>query len=108
MRTLFVALAAIVSAFVANGVSAQPSTDDAGAFVVSVDLEGSYFVAGSSNALALNELSVVEQTVAALRRNADLTLVVEADEGTPYASVVRAATLLQQAGAKKIVFRTKS
>ena len=107
MRTLFSVLALIVSAFVVVGASAQLSTDDAGAFVLNVDPQGSYFVAGSSTALALNESSVVEQAVAAVRRNADVTLIVEAAEGTPYESVVRAATLLQQAGAKRIVFRTK-
>jgi biopolymer transport protein ExbD len=107
MRTRFVVLAAIVSAFVAVGASSQPVTDDAGGFVLNVDPQGSFFVAGTSTALALSESSVVEQAVAALRRNADVKLIVEAAESAPYASVVRAATLLQQAGAKRIVFRTK-
>ena len=108
MRTLFVVLGVIASAFFSIGAVAQQSTDDAGTFVLSVDREGAYFVAGSNNALALNESSVVEQAGAALLRNADVTFVVEANEGTPYASVVRAATLLQEAGAKRIVFRTRS
>jgi biopolymer transport protein ExbD len=107
MRTLFVVLGVIISAFFTIGAGAQQSADDASAFVLSVDRQGSYFVAGSNSALALTESSVVEQAAAALRRNAEVTLVVEASEGTPYASVVRAATLLQQAGARKIAFRTR-
>ena len=108
MRTLSVVLGVNASAFFSIGAGAQQSTDDAGTFVLSVDQEGSYFVAETGSAVALNESSVVEQAIAALRRNADVTLVVEANEDTPYASVVRAATLLQQAGATKIVFRTRS
>ncbi len=104
MRILLVAVAAFALSFVLLGASAQSSVESPAAFVLSVDREGSLSVA----AVRLDESSVVEQAVAALRRNASTALIVEADEGAPYERVQRAALLLQQAGATGINFRTKS
>ena len=104
VRILLVALAAFALSFVLLGASAQSSAEGPAAFVLSVDREGSLSVA----AVRLDESSVVEQAVAALRRNASTALIVEADEGAPYERVQRAALLLQQAGATGINFRTKS
>jgi biopolymer transport protein ExbD len=69
-----------------------------------VDSEGAFFLAGAP----LDEASVVAQAAAALGRDANVALVVEGDTAAPYASVMRAAVLLQQAGAKRIAFRTRN
>jgi biopolymer transport protein ExbD len=71
-----------------------------------VDSQGSFYVADA--VAPLDEASVVAQAGAALSRNADVALVVEGDTAAPYQSVVRAAVLLQEAGAKKISFRTRN
>jgi biopolymer transport protein ExbD len=104
VRIHLVALAAVALSFVLLGVSAQSPVEGPGAFVLSVDREGSLSVA----AVRLDESSVVEQALAALRRDASTRLIVEADEGAPYESVEHAALLLQRAGATGISFRTKS
>jgi biopolymer transport protein ExbD len=106
MRTLLVALGVLVSWFVVVGASAQSSREGADTFVLSVDRQGSFSVAGDGSPLQLNESSVVEQALAALRRGT--ALVVEADERAPFESVKRAAQLLQEAGATSIGFRTRS
>jgi biopolymer transport protein ExbD len=104
VRTLLVTLGILVSSFVVVGASAQSSPEGASTFVLSVDREGSFSVAGDG----LSESSVVEQASAALRKDAATGLVVEADEGAPLESVKRAAQLLQEAGATRIGFRTTS
>ena len=73
-------------------------------FVLSVDQEGSYF----TDSRLLDDTTVVEQTAAALRRDASVSLVIEADARAPHDRVTHAAQLLQQAGATKIAFRTKT
>lgn len=88
---------------VAIGASAQSRGST---FVLSVDREGSFSVAGTG--VVLNESSVLEQAAAALSRDADTALIVEADEGAPFESVKRAAVLLQAAGAQEISFRTRA
>ena len=75
-------------------------------FVLSVDRQGSISVAGTG--VVLNESSVVEEAVAAMSRDADTALIVEADESAPIEGVERAAVLLQTAGARKISFRNRA
>jgi biopolymer transport protein ExbD len=105
VRSLLVGLVVVVSSLVAAGAAAQAPGDQA-TFVVRVDSEGSFFLPG---ALApADEASVVAQAAAALSRDAGIALVVEGDASAPYQSVTRAATLLQEAGAKKISFRTRN
>jgi biopolymer transport protein ExbD len=84
----------------ATAASAQQARS---AFVLSVDRQGSFSVAGTG----VDESSVVEQARAALSRDVNTALVVEGDEGAPFESVKRAAALLQQAGATRISFRTR-
>lgn len=82
------------------------STTRGSTFVLSVDRQGSFSVAGTG--VVLNESSVVERAVAALSRDADTALIIEGDEGAPFEGVERAAVLLQTAGAQKISFRTRA
>jgi len=103
VRSLLVGLVVVVSSFVAAGAAAQAPGDGA-TFVVRVDSEGSLSLPGADG--PVDEASVVAQAAAALSRDADIALVVEAETSAPYQSVTRAATLLQEAGAKRISFRT--
>ena len=107
MRAFLLILGILASWFVLVEAGAQSSRDSADIFVLSVDEQGLFSVSGDDDALRLNESSVVEQAVAALRRDAATTYVVEADEGAPYESVRRAAVLLQEAGATRISFQTR-
>ena len=75
-------------------------------FVLSVDRQGSISMAGTG--VVLNESSGVEEAVAAMSRDADTALIVEADESAPIEGVERAAVLLQTAGARKISFRNRA
>ncbi len=100
MRNLLV-LGVLMSSCIALGASAQ---SPANPFVLNVDREGSFSVAGTG--VALSESAVIDQAVAALGRDASNALIVEGDEGAPLESVKRAAVLLQQAGATQISFRT--
>ena len=105
MRHLRVVLASLISWVILAGASAQLATD-AATFVLSVDRQGAYFSAADGT--PLDEAAVVAQASAALSRDADTGVVVEAEEDAPYQSVVRAAALLQRAGAKAISFRTRT
>ena len=101
MRSLLVGL---VSSLVALGAAAQ-APDDGAAFVLRVDSQGSFLLPGVGPA---DEATVIAQAAAALSRDAEVALVVEGDTAAPYQRVTRAAVLLQEAGAKKIVFRTRN
>ena len=103
MRSLLVVLGVVVSSLVAVGAAGQAAGD---AFVLRVDSEGSFFLADDS--APLDEASVVARAAVALSRDADVALVVEGDTAAPYESVKRAAVLLQEAGAKRISFRTRN
>lgn len=105
MRSLLVGLGIVVSSLVAFGAAAQAPTDGA-AFVLRVDSQGSFFLPGA--AAPVDEASVVAQAAAALRRDANVALVVEGDTTAPSERVTRAAALLQEAGARKISFRTRN
>jgi biopolymer transport protein ExbD len=85
---------------------AQQPAAAAATFVVHVDEQGSLSVAGDPT--PLDDASVVAQAAAALNRDADTQLVVEASSDAPYQGVVRAAQLLQQSGARKISFHTSA
>lgn len=106
MRHLRVVLSYLISSFMLSSATAQLPANGPATFVLGVDREGAYFLAGSGT--PLDESAVVAQATAALSRAADTAIVVEADQGAPSRSVVRAADLLQQSGAKKISFRTRS
>jgi len=105
VRSLIVGLGVVVSSLVAAGAAAQ-APDDGTAFVLRVDSQGSFFLPGA--ATPLDEASVVTQAAAALSRDAAVVLIVEGDAAAPYQRVTRAAVLLQEAGAKKISFRTRN
>ena len=105
MRSLLCCLGIVVSLLVAVGVTAQ-SAGDSAAFVLRVDSQGSFFLADAAE--PSDEASVVAQAAAALNRDANVALVVEGDADAPYQSVTCAALLLQEAGAKRISFRTRS
>jgi biopolymer transport protein ExbD len=88
---------------VAMAAGAQLAGDRA-SFVLRVDVEGSYSLPDVAS--PLDDASVVTRAAAALNRDADVAIVVEGDAAAPYARVARAAALLQQAGARRIAFRT--
>jgi biopolymer transport protein ExbD len=104
MRTLVAVFGLLVSSFVVGGVGAQSSAS----FVLNVDRQGSFSIDEDGASLRLDESSIVEHVVAALRRDAATALFVDADPGAPRASVIRAAQLLQQGGATRVGFRTRS
>ena len=105
MRSLLVGLGVVISSLVALGLSAQ-APDAGAAFVLRVDSQGSFFLPGA--ATPVDDSSVVAQAAAALTRDADVALVVESDAAAPDQRVTRAAVLLQEAGARKIAFRTRN
>ena len=100
MRSLNLVLAAVLPLFALTSADAQPT--NATTFVVHVDEQGSLSV----DATPLDDSSVIAQASAALGRNAATVLIVEGESGAPRQGVVRAAQLLQQAGATKVSFRT--
>jgi len=105
VRSLLIGFVVLVSSLVAAGAAAQ-APDDAAAFVLRVDSEGSFSLPNAGT--PLDEAEVVAQAAAALSRDADVAVVVEADKAAPYQRVTRAAALLQEAGAKEISFRTRN
>ena len=102
MRPLLVVVATVLLFFASVEAGAQQSAEAAAMFVVHVDEHGSLSVAGD----ATDDSSVIAQATAALNRDVDTLLVVEADSRAPSQGVTRAAQLLQQSGARKISFRT--
>jgi biopolymer transport protein ExbD len=106
VRPLLVVLAPVLLLFAGVQAGAQQPAAAAATFVVHVDAEGSLSVAG--DATPLDDSSVVAQAAAALSRDADTLLVVEASSDAPQQGVIRASQLLQQSGARKISFRTSA
>ena len=75
--------------------------------VLSVDRDGRYYLnSGGDEDAPIDEAEVARRAAAVLERDADVPVLVKADERVPYGSVVRGMVLLQQAGAKKIGFLT--
>ena len=75
--------------------------------VLSVDREGKYYLnVGDNEDMPIDDATVVERASAVLRRNAQTSVLVQADETVPYGRVVTGAVLLQQSGATKIGFQT--
>ena len=103
MRYLRVVLSFLISSSILVGATAQLPTNGSGTFVLGVDRQGAFFLAGDRT--PLDEAAVIAQAAAALSRGA--ALVVEAEERAPYQSVMRAAALLQQSGGTRISFRTR-
>src|SRR5262245_4430330 len=98
MRPLLVVLATALLFLASVEAGAQQPAEAAATFVVHVDEQGSLSVAG--DATSLDDSSVIAQATAALNRDADTLLVVEADSRAPSQEVTRAAQLLQQSGAR--------
>ena len=105
MRSLLIGLGVVVLSLAAAGAAAQ-APDDGAVFVLRVDSAGSFSL--PSAVTPLDEAEVVAQAAAALSRNANVALVVEADTAAPYQRVTRAAVLLKEAGGTKISFRTRN
>ncbi len=74
-----------------------------------VDIKGRYFVdVGSDSKSPLSEQQVVERISAILHNKPETTILVRADAGVNYGSVIRGMSLLQEAGAGKIGFVTEA
>ena len=106
MRNLLVVLG-LVALIGGVTATAQPATEQS-PFVLSVDQQGSYFITAAGRPLQIDDSEVVEQTLAALSRDASTALIIEAESGAPHNRVTRAAQLLQQGGATRVAFRTKT
>jgi biopolymer transport protein TolR len=75
--------------------------------VLSVDRDGRYYLnIGGDEDSPLAEAEVARRAGAVLARDEATPVLVKADEGVAYGSVVRGMVLLQQAGATKIGFLT--
>lgn len=72
-------------------------------FVLSVDRDGAYYLNFADNPLQPIEAEeLVTRTTAILRQDPQLSVMVKADESVNYGVVMRAMTLLQQAGAAEV------
>ena len=76
--------------------------------VLSVDREGRLYLnkGGGDPKAPLDPDVVLDRTARELQSNADLPVLVKADNVVPYGEVVRAMVILQKAGAKKVGFIT--
>lgn len=76
--------------------------------VLSVDRQGNYYLNLAANpGKTVNPAEVVSFTAELLRRNPQQPVMVRADETVDYGTVVRAMSLLQQAGAPKVGLLTE-
>ncbi len=85
----------------------QPTND--APLVLSIDKDGKLYlnVGGKDTDEPVDEKTVVDRTVAVLRRNPKTDVLVKADRAVPYGRVVAGMVLLQQAGAEKVGFLTE-
>jgi len=76
--------------------------------VLSVDKEGRLYLnkGGGDPKVPLDPDVVLDRTAHELQANAELPVLVKADNAVPYGQVVRAMVILQKAGAKKVGFIT--
>lgn len=76
--------------------------------VLSVDREGNFYlnIAEDPNR-PVDAENILVRTAAVLRRNPSIQVLVQADAGVDYGTVVRAMVLLQRAGASKVGLSTQ-
>src|SRR5690242_8912637 len=73
--------------------------------ILSIDQAGRlYLSVGSKPKQPLDEQTVETRTAAALRRDPDLSVLLQADYRIPYGRVMSAMVILQRAGARKVGF----
>ena len=71
--------------------------------VLSVDRDGRYYLnVGGDEDSPVSEAEVARRAGAVIAQDAEMPVLVKADERVPYGSVVRGMVILQQAGASKI------
>lgn len=76
--------------------------------VLSVDAAGRYYLnRGATPQTAIDDGQVIDIVAKIIKQRPQTPVVVEGDASVPYASVMRAMSLLQQAGAKKLGFATE-
>ncbi len=75
--------------------------------VLSVDVEGRYYLnIGGDEKEPIDAEAVVQRVSAVLRREPKTAVLVKADRAVPYGSVVEGMVLLQESGAEKVGFIT--
>lgn len=84
--------------------SAEPIPPDQGEpLELSVDAQGNYYLnVGGDAKTPVDADTVVQRTAAVLRRKPTTPVLVRGDRNVDYGTVVRAMTLLQQAGAPSV------
>ena len=88
--------------------SANPLQNQDQPVTLTVDVRGRYYLdIGSNNEQPLSDDEVGRRVKAVLDQKPQTMVLVRADGGVPYASVARAMSLLQGAGAPKIGFVTE-
>ncbi len=76
--------------------------------VVTVDASGNYYVSvGEHPKRPIDEETLVARVAAVLRQRPQTQVVVKGDHAVPYGDVVRAMTLLQQAGVPSVGLMTQ-
>ncbi|HEY6482014.1 MAG TPA: protein TolR [Steroidobacteraceae bacterium] len=87
--------------------AAQPLNSEVPPLVLSVDRLGRLSLnVGSNPHAVLDADTVAARATAALRRNPELPVLVNADNRVEYGRVVQAMVILQRAGARKVGFIT--
>lgn len=76
--------------------------------VLRIDRERNFYLnVGDGDTSALDSETVLARATAALRRNPRLSVIVEADSGVDYGTVVLGMSLLQRAGAEQVGLATR-
>jgi len=77
--------------------------------VLSIDAQGRlYLNVGATPKQPIDDQTTLVRATAALRRSPARTVLVNGDQAVNYGRVVQAMVLLQQAGARKVVFETEA
>jgi len=77
--------------------------------VVTVDQEGNFFLnVGENSDHSISTDTLLARASAVLRRNPGIPVLVRGDRKVPYGEVVRAMSLLQQAGAPSVGLMTET
>ena len=77
--------------------------------IISVDQDGNFFLnVGENSGNAISTETLLARVSAVLRRSPDIPVLVRGDRQVPYGEVVRAMTLLQQAGAPSVGLMTEA
>ena len=84
--------------------SSEPIPPDQGEpLELSVDAQGNYYLnVGGDSKTPVDAETIVQRTAAVLRRKPTTPVLVRGDRNVDYGTVVRAMTLLQQAGAPSV------